>query len=230
MKESYLPTTAELRNNWLDNLSKKLPYYAAKYDITEVELTSLHTAALYYDALLKYQNSFTAFNKAITGHKDTIGFGLEAGASEMKRLELPTDILPKEVPEPGIFKLTSQIVAKIKKNTKYDPKGDGNALLIEGVESEIPDRATLKPVISPRLTNDGHPEIIWKKAGMDSIEIQKDSGDGIWTFAAIDTVPNYTDTTPLPSADQTATWRYRAIYRLNDERIGQWCEAVTIKV
>jgi hypothetical protein len=46
-------------------------------------------------------------------------------------------------------------------------------------------------------------------------------------FLAIATEPNYTDTAPLPAPGQSAAWNYRAIYRLGDERVGQWSDPVS---
>lgn len=50
------------------------------------------------------------------------------------------------------------------------------------------------------------------KQGMASVEIQVDRGTG-FVFLAIDTIPNYTDTAPMPAAGQSVFWKYKAIYR-----------------
>jgi len=44
----------------------------------------------------------------------------------------------------------------------------------------------------------------------------------------IDTTPGYTDTQPLPAI--AAKWTYTAIYRVNDEDVGQWSAPVSITV
>jgi len=59
------------------------------------------------------------------------------------------------------------------------------------------------------------------------VEIEVDRGTG-WVLLAIDTVPDYIDTHDLPSTP--AAWKYRAIYRLNDGRIGQWSGVEQITV
>ncbi len=56
---------------------------------------------------------------------------------------------------------------------------------------------------------------------MDAIEIQVDRGAG-WQMLAFDTTPGYTDTFALPNA--LTKWKYRAIYRVGDQRVGQ-CSA-----
>ena len=44
---------------------------------------------------------------------------------------------------------------------------------------------------------------------------------------AIDTVPHYTDTTPITTP---ATWKYRAIYLVDDERVGTWSDIMSVTV
>ena len=70
----------------------------------------------------------------------------------------------------------------------------------------------------------------WTKGGFDALEIWVDRGTGTFSYLANDTVPDYLDTAPLPAAGQSATWRYRAIYRLGDERVGQWSNVAVIAV
>jgi len=61
-----------------------------------------------------------------------------------------------------------------------------------------------------------------------NIFLHRDRGTG-FVFLGIDTVPDYTDTQTLP-AGQSALWKYKAIYRLNDERVGQWSDVVSVAV
>ena len=54
-------------------------------------------------------------------------------------------------------------------------------------------------------------------AFLDLLEIQADRGDAKgWVFLTYDTTPNYTDTSPFPTAP--LKWKYRAIYRVADAR------------
>ena len=86
----------------------------------------------------------------------------------------------------------------------------------------------LKPILTAAPVA-GQVAIGWTKQGMDSIEIEVDRGEG-FVFLAIDTVPGYTDTAAMPAAGQSALWKYKAIYRLNDERVGQWSDVVSLPV
>ena len=42
--------------------------------------------------------------------------------------------------------------------------------------------------------------------------------------------PPFPDTAPLPPAGTSQIWTYRAVYILNDERVGQWSASVRIAV
>ena len=53
---------------------------------------------------------------------------------------------------------------------------------------------------------------------------------GAFAFLTIDTVPDYLDTATLPVSGTSAVWRYKAIYRLNDEQVGSWSDIATIGV
>ena len=70
----------------------------------------------------------------------------------------------------------------------------------------------------------------WTKQGMDSLEIWVDRGNGAFVFLTIDTVPDYLDTFALPAPGTSALWKYKAIYRFNDEQVGQWSDVASISV
>ena len=73
-------------------------------------------------------------------------------------------------------------------------------------------------------------EIAWRWDGLsgqvDALEIQVDRGAGVFTLLTIDTRPGYVDTEPLPHPP--AKWRYKAIYRKDDQRTGQWSDTAEI--
>ena len=88
----------------------------------------------------------------------------------------------------------------------------------------------MKPSLNARLEA-GHPDILWQKNGMDTLEIWVDRGAGKGSvFLAIDTHPNYLDTAPLPAAGTGALWKYKAIYRLHDQQAGQWSDELKVSV
>ena len=64
---------------------------------------------------------------------------------------------------------------------------------------------------------------------LDLCEIQVDRSDGKgWVLLTFDTLPGYLDTTPFPAT--LTKWTYRAIYRVDDHRVGQWSREVSVSV
>ncbi len=85
----------------------------------------------------------------------------------------------------------------------------------------------MKPILS--LSNKfGQLEILWVKGFADSIRIEVDRGDGNgFQFLTKGSIPNYTD---LASLTSQGTWKYRAIYLMEDKHIGEWSEEVGITI
>ncbi len=225
--EYYFPKKDEERTTWFNNFGAKLPNYAMKYNITPAEVMDIQNSALYFDAFVKYRNQSGAFQNSLTDHRDVISNGLSNGAT-LQPLQPPMMMLPPP-PPPGIFKRARALVSRIKAHVNYT-EADGRDLGIIGSEIGATDLTSIKPVFRIRLVAGGHPEIVWTRQGMGALEIQKQNGDGQWHFLAMDTVPNYTDMEALPASGQSAVWQYRVIYRLKDERVGQWSDVVSVTV
>lgn len=66
---------------------------------------------------------------------------------------------------------------------------------------------------------------------MEALEIEVDRGNG-FTLFTIDSHPGHLDTAPLPTPapGTTALWRYRGIYCLKDQRVGQWSVILEVAV
>jgi hypothetical protein len=108
----------------------------------------------------------------------------------------------------------------------------GQDLGIIGSAHNAPDFATLQPAISA-LVAASAVEIGWGWQGygafLDQLEIQVDRGDGAgWVMLTYDTTPCYNDTAPHPAA--LTKWKYRAIYRVGDLRVGLWSNEVSVTV
>ena len=143
-------------------------------------------------------------------------------------------MLPASVPAvtPGIETRFRALVKQIKGSPAYN-EAIGAALGIEGPEQSGPDYATLAPNINASVTGT-HVFVDWNWGGfsafLDLCEIQVDRTGAGTTFTALafDTTPGYTDTEPFPNAP--TKWTYRAIYRVGDQRVGQWSKSVSITV
>jgi hypothetical protein len=124
---------------------------------------------------------------------------------------------------PGIFPRLAQQVQRIKNSPTYTD-AIGKDLGIIGAQVTV-DTATMKPSLG-LVIKGGQVEVQWTKGDADSIRIESDKGSG-WQFLSIDSVPHYTDTTPITAP---ATWKYRAMYIVADELVGQWSDVASIGV
>lgn len=90
--------------------------------------------------------------------------------------------------------------------------------------------ATLQPVLKVSLAGN-KVELNWgwqgNSAYLDQCEIQVDRGSG-WQVLTFDTTPGYTDSIAFPAAP--TKWKYRGIFRVDDQQVGQWSaeESVTV--
>lgn len=221
---SYLPDSDQGKDEFLANLSAKLPAYATAFGLSPDDLASVAADAAAFRWTLDSQTQFKTATQQWTSFKNQLRDGPEGGSTAPASPSLPTP--PLTLPDFGIFKRISRLVARIKASAAYTT-AIGEDLGIVGPEFEA-DLSEGKPLLTVRLVAGGHPEIVWKKGRYDALEIEVDRDGQGFKFLSIDTVPDYTDTHELPSAP--ALWKYRAIYRLRDERIGQWSDAAQITV
>ena len=100
----------------------------------------------------------------------------------------------------------------------------------EGAAQTGPDFSTLKPLLKLKL-NGGQAFVGWdwqgQSAYLDLVEIQVNRGTG-YVLLATDTTPGYLDTFAAPAGG--AKWTYKAIYRVGDQRVGQWSDEASITV
>jgi hypothetical protein len=88
---------------------------------------------------------------------------------------------------------------------------------------------TGKPDFFIEFSSGGHPNLRWTKGKFEGVEIWKDSGTG---FAKLDRDmrTDYIDKTNLPVAGATAIWKYKMIYVVSDEVVGNWSDVVSVFV
>ena len=95
-----------------------------------------------------------------------------------------------------------------------------------------PDLTTVAPVLKLMLTPTGI-MIGWGWEGyaadLDMIELQVDRNDSKgYVPLAFDTTPGYLDTCPQPTA--LIKWKYRGIYRVGENQVGQWSAEQSLTV
>ncbi|MBA3961050.1 MAG: hypothetical protein H0X40_04005 [Chthoniobacterales bacterium] len=119
---------------------------------------------------------------------------------------------------------------QIKASADYN-ESIGQAFGIEGTPQVGPDYATLAPVLG-LSSSGGQVSIAWGWQGfsafLDQCELQVDRGDGKgMVLLAIDTTQ--ARPTPRPSRMRPRSGSTR-LYRVGDNRVGQWSNQVSIAV
>lgn len=224
MAKSYFLSRDESgKRAFLNNFAAKLPVYAPDVAVTPAEVTQTTADDAYFDFVCGAHTQHTNTTREWTAYKNALRSGTAIGA-------LPTTPMlgtpPTAVPA-GIFIRVAALAGRIKKHPAYTD-AMGQDLGIIGAEQSV-DPSAMKPILNLTLQA-GHPNVGWAKSGMDSLEIWVDRGTGTFAFLTIDTVPDYLDTAALPAPGVSAAWKYKAIYRLNDEQVGQWSDVATIGV
>ena len=223
-KKSFMPADDGGKRTFLNTFAAELPLHSAAVGVTAAEVTQTTADAAFFGYLVDSRNAYDAKTQEWTAYKNTARDGGTLGT--LPAAPVLTTPTPAVVPS-GIFVRISSLAARIKKHPAYTD-AIGQDLGIVGADQTI-DPTTMKPVLDLSLQA-GHPNVGWTKSGMDSIEIWADRGTGTFVFMTIDTSPNSLDTFALPAPGASAVWKYKAIYRLNDEQVGSWSDVATIGV
>ena len=196
-KKGYVPTELLKRLEWLEELVKQLKIDGVKFGISKEKIEELE--------------------KCVSTLREEVDKGI---AIENAKKEQTVKTNAQDGDCTGLARVIAQ---QVKTNDGYTD-AVGKDLGIIGAQqtfSSVEMKPSLKMVIKG-----GQVEVQWTKGDADSIRIESDKGAG-WQFLAVDSVPHYTDTTPITAA---ATWRYRAMYIVNDELVGQWSDVASIGV
>jgi hypothetical protein len=228
-KSDYLKSRDTDFATQLSTFKLNLGSYATLLGISAAQIAALAADSDYFAYTLACHDILLNQSKQSTAWKDLTRMGGKLPASGSPAVSS----LPASVPAvaPGVEVRFRALVRQIKAHPSYN-EAIGSALGIEGTASTAPDLTTLKPKISLELTG-GQVLVRWSWQGqsafLDMAEICVDRGDGRgFTPLAFDTTPDYLDTTPLPQIP--AKWTYKIIYRVGDQRVGQWSDEVTLVV
>lgn len=222
-KSRYLPNDDAGKCTWLSNFAQKLAGYAAALGLTGPETAAVTADCLFFTWVCDARNQYLTKAQDWTAFKNLLRNGPAPLGAIPSAPALGT---PPAVVAADIFGRITALVARTKTQPGYTP-AIGEDLGIIGAEETV-DLDAMKPILTLTLPA-GHPNIGWKKQGMDALEIWVDRGAG-FAFLAIDTVPDYLDTAPLPAAGSSAVWKYKAIYRLRDEQVGHWSDVASVSV
>ena len=203
-----------------------IPGYSAAFALTAPQTAAQAADADYFPYGLAVQQVCSNCSQQWTAWKDLMRDGGDPGTAPT------TGVFPTPAPAvvaPGIEARFRALVKQIKAHANYTP-AIGEALGIEGAAQSGPDFSTFKPVLKLKLSG-GQAFVGWdwqgESAFLDQIEIHVNRGTG-YVLLATDTTPGYLDTFAAPAGG--AKWTYKAIYRVGDQRVGQWSDEASITV
>lgn len=228
-KTSYLPKNDPGRAIWLNTFSQKIgvpgssePTVGEDLGLSAAEVTQTEADALMFGFCIQNQDSFKNEKEERTDYKNLVRSGTEGEVMD----EYPTSppVSPPAAVPQGVFRRIPELVARIKASGNYST-AIGEDLGIVGDEQEF-DENTLKPLLTLLVLGSGV-LVKWQKGFAEAISIFVDRGSG-YVFLATDTEPDYLDTFAMPA--EAATWKYKAIYIINDEQVGLFSDEAEVEV
>ena len=179
-----------------------------------------------YRYTLTQQQRLRASTQQYTQWKDALRDGGDGTTAAAPVYPAVPGTVPAMV-TPGVVGRLRAAARRVKASPNYS-QAIGSAFGIEGEQEQTPETVALQPVLTTAI-NGGRVIVGWTRGSADGIELYVDRGDGKgFTFLAIDTVPDYIDTQALPATP--AVWKYKAMYRKDDQTVGQWSAPVAIGV
>ena len=222
----FMPSTDSGKADLLDHFSGAMPRYATLLDVSAVDMAALKADADAFRYALHAQTDVLAYSQHWTSYKNVLKDGGSGTADWPITLAFASPVPPAV--SPGVIARLAALAAHIKTHKNYT-SAIGQDLWLIG-SSQVVDTSTWKPILTIQ-NQAGHPIIVWTKGQASAIEIWVDRGDGHdFVLLTINTEPNTTDSSPLPAADASALWKYKAIYRLHDEQVGQWSDVISVSV
>jgi len=212
----------------LDDFASGLGTYGTLLGFTAGEITAAGDAAGLFAYLVARQGEVQAYSQDFTGYKNLARYGND------------TEVLPPTIPTIGAFPAAPTVTAaniegrfrqraaKAKSSSNYTTNiGETLRIVAPG---ETFDPLTGKPVFKVFMDS-GSPLLKWTKGKFQGVEIWADHSDGKgWQKQERDFKSPWIDRTDLPAAGQSAVWKYKMIYVLDDETTGLWSDEVTVTV
>ena len=235
-RQPYYPSRVADQIVWLENFRNKLAGHAPTLGLTTPECAAaiadarwlIYVLGSWLPAAKAWSLSCTDAAKEAQG-----GDGLSLMALPTFTPPAPpaaVGSLPAVVPvNTGALHRLFDTVQTLKSHGAFT-EAIGSDLGIIGPEQTAPDLATVQPVLTATVSG-STVQLGWGWGGngrhLDQCEILVDRGPG-YTLLTYDSTPDYTDTTPHPAT--ASQWKYKAIYRVDDDRVGLWSAEVSVMV
>ncbi len=218
----------------LKQIVQHLPDFYVRLGITE---DHEYVAALFADELafshaFRVQRGLTGSAVAATQVKNLLRDGSKDGNKKPMQVHYPEWNVPAPpaVP-PGVVGRVRRLARFIRAQPGCTPEME-IVLGLRGRESTTRSVDEAKPKIEV-VKRGEHMQVRWgwqgwrKKVNALDLEVDRLDGRGFLPLLT-DPNPNAVDPEPLPETPQR--WRYRAMYRKDDRRVGQWSDVVEVVV
>lgn len=228
-KSDYVSQNDVAFSRQMQTFKTNIPGYATLLGVSPGQVTAQAADADYFDYVLACQQTMLNGAQQWSAWKKLVrGGGTPPATGAPGAPEFSTSVTAVAL---GVEVRFRALVKQIKSNANYN-EAIGEALGIEGAVMAGPDLSTIQPQFDVSIEG-GQVFVNWGWQGqsqfLDSCELQVDRGDGKgFGLLAQDTTAGYTDTAAFPSAP--TKWTYRAIFRVGDERVGQWSNPVSVTV
>ena len=227
----HLPSQPE-QIVWLTNFAAKIGGYATALSLLPATVTAAVADCGWLKYLLEqWLSEVRTWDKSCTAANNFAQTGTGPNVVSLPTFTVPA--LPTGVTAqlPGALTRIFALVQDIKNSGKATDAIQADLRIVGSVETG-PDEATLQPIIGARVSG-GAVDITWGWNGyrkwLQCCEIVVDRGDSKGFVALVmDTTPNYIDTETFPS--KPTIWAYKAVYRADDKRVGQWSQTVSVTV
>jgi hypothetical protein len=214
----------------LSNFSGKIDNYSGLLGLSTAEVAEVKSDSTNFAYVIDVQNRIKLHSKDWTSYKNLL-------RSSIKKVNLgatPAWVPPTTTPlgiTADISGRTAKLIQRIKNHAAYtEAIGHDLGIVAITANASPADYAAMKPALKIHLVA-GQPILQWVKGDADGIEIHKAEGNsGEYKFLDLDMHPHFADKAPLPANGQSVVWKYKAIYRLGDERIGLWSDEVSVSV
>jgi len=228
----FWPTRAADQVTLLVKFSNKLPTYATTLGLSPAQSAAAIADALWLVYVLQtWLPAVRSFSLQATDAATDAETGDGSAVQVLPVFDIPA--LPTGGTPVNTGALTRLFV--VFQAIKISPNFTdliGDALGLLGSEQSGPDFTTLAPTLKLSVIPTGV-NVGWGFAGyaadLDMIELQVDRSDGKgYVVLAFDTTPGYLDTCPRPAT--LTKWKYKAIYRVGDQQVGNWSPEVSVSV
>jgi hypothetical protein len=225
MKTTYLPNNDSERVVWFNNFNSKLPSYSVQLNVgaDDVTQTGKDYIAFSYavhlaDQLKQTQQNATAYKNSIK-HAD----GQPIGSIPV----VPNFGVAPEVVPAGVFDRVRMLAQRIKNHPSYTDSIGQDLNIIASMD--VTDPNSIQPVLTFKI-DVGRPHLKWKKGIAEATDIYADHNDGNGFLLVGRFVRGeYLDTTVLTAGKIADDWKYKAIFVIADEQVGQMSQAISVR-